>query len=62
MVSCGRRPAAVAFVVSAALCLVGCAVVPASSSAPPQSFWTGFRDHPHGYLAKAGAPNAAALA
>lgn len=38
-----------------AFALVGCASAPAS----PPTFWTGFRDHPHGYLDKAHAPNAA---
>ena len=38
-----------------ALVLVGCASAPA----PTPAFWTGFRDHPHGYLDKADAPNAA---
>jgi acid phosphatase (class A) len=53
--SIDRRPAAVAFAVSLALALVSCA------AAPAPEFWTGFRDHPHGYLAKDGAPNAAAF-
>ncbi|MEH0196599.1 phosphatase PAP2 family protein [Caulobacter sp. CCNWLY153] len=39
------------------LAVAGCA----TASAPPPAFWTGFRDHPHGYLAKDGAPNAAAF-
>lgn len=47
----GRRSTAAALV----LALVGCV----SSPAPTQTFWTGFRDHPHGYLDKATAPNAA---
>ena len=46
--STDRRPAAVAFAVSLALSLVGCA------AAPAPEFWTGFRDHPHGYLARDG--------
>lgn len=40
-----------------AFALVGCASAPASAP----TFWTGFRDHPHGYLAKDDAPNAAAF-
>lgn len=40
-----------------AFALVGCAGAPASVP----TFWTGFRDHPHGYLAKHDAPNAAAF-
>ena len=40
-----------------AFALVGCAGAPASVP----TFWTGFRDHPHGYLAKEHAPNAAAF-
>ncbi len=47
----GHRSTAVAL----ALAVVGCASAPA----PTQTFWTGFRDHPHGYLDKADAPNAA---
>lgn len=35
-----------------ALALAGCATTPAPT------FWQGFRDHPHGYLAKEGAPDA----
>ena len=46
-----RRLAATAL----AFALVGCA------SAPAPAFWTGFRDHPHGYLSKDSAPNAAAF-
>ena len=48
-----RRLAATALT----LALVGCAGVPASAP----TFWTGFRDHPHGYLSKDGGPNAAAF-
>lgn len=48
-----RRLAATAL----AFALVGCAGAPASAP----TFWTGFRDHPHGYLAKDEAPNAAAF-
>lgn len=33
----------------------------ACASAPEPTFWTGFRDHPHGYLVKDNAPNAAAF-
>lgn len=46
--------------VAAALLLVlaGCASGPAPA-ADPTTFWTGFRDHPHGYLAAGAAPNAA---
>lgn len=40
-----------------AFALIGCAGAPASVP----TFWTGFRDHPHGYLAKDEAPNAAAF-
>lgn len=54
----GRRPAAVVFAVSVALSLVGCAAA-APTSKP--GLWTGFRDHPHGYLSKENAPNAAAF-
>lgn len=61
MTSHGRRPAAVAFAFSAFVGLAGCAGASAPTSAPSPSFWTGFRDHPHGYLAKEGAPNAAAF-
>lgn len=38
-----------------ALVVAGCAASPA----PVPAFWTGFRDHPHGYLVAEGAPNAA---
>ena len=38
-----------------ALALGGCA----SSPEPAPTFWTGFRDHPHGYLTAGRAPNAA---
>lgn len=38
-----------------ALVLAGCAASPA----PAPTFWTGFRDHPDGYLAAEGAPDAA---
>lgn len=48
-----RRLAATALT----LAVAGCA----TASAPQPAFWTGFRDHPHGYLAKDGAPNAAAF-
>lgn len=48
-----RRLAATAL----AFALIGCAGAP--TSAP--TFWTGFRDHPHGYLSKDAAPNAAAF-
>ena len=44
-----------AFAAMLALVLAGCAATPA----PAPTFWTGFRDHPHGYLAAEGAPNAA---
>lgn len=54
--STDRRPAAVAFAVSLTLSLAGCA-----AATPAPEFWTGFRDHPHGYLAKDSAPNAAAF-
>lgn len=57
----GRHPAAVAFIYCLFIGLAGCAGAPASPSAPSSLFWTGFRDHPHGYLAKSGAPNAAAF-
>jgi len=40
-----------------ALAVAGCATAPVSAP----TFWTGFRDHPHGYLAKDAAPNAAAF-
>lgn len=40
-----------------ALVLVGCASAPA----PTPAFWTGFRDHPHGYLDAAHAPDASAF-
>ena len=49
----GRRSAAAAL----ALALVGCASAPA----PTPGFWTGFRDHPHGYLDAAHAPDASAF-
>lgn len=49
----GRRSTAAAL----AFALVGCASAPASTP----GFWTGFRDHPHGYLDQAAAPNAAAF-
>lgn len=48
-----RRLAATAL----AFALLGCASAPAA----PPTFWTGFRDHPHGYLDKATAPDAAAF-
>lgn len=50
----GGRLAATAL----AFALVGCASAP-SPAAP--TFWAGFRDHPHGYLTKEAAPNAAAF-
>lgn len=55
-----RPLAGVAF----ALVLAGCATTdaPADQTAArtaAPTFWTGFRDHPHGYLDKATAPNAA---
>lgn len=53
----GRRLTATAL----AFALVGCASAPAPTSTTPPTFWTGFRDHPHGYLDKAHAPNAAAF-
>jgi len=40
-----------------ALTLAGCASAPAEAP----NFWTGFLDHPHGYLDKTKAPNAAAF-
>lgn len=40
-----------------AVILSGCASAPA----PAPTFWAGFRDHPHGYLAVEGALNAAAF-
>jgi len=49
----GRRSTAAAL----ALALVGCASAPA----PTPVFWTGFRDHPHGYLDAAHAPDASAF-
>ncbi|MDO9608739.1 MAG: phosphatase PAP2 family protein [Brevundimonas sp.] len=52
-----RRPTAAVFAVTLALSLVGCAAAPTAST----DFWAGFRDHPHGYLAKDEAPNAAAF-
>ena len=39
--------------------LAGCASASPPTAAP--IFWTGFRDHPHGYLNEDGAPNAAAF-
>lgn len=48
-----RRLAVAAF----ALSVAGCAVAPLSAP----TFWAGFPDHPHGYLNKDGAPNAAAF-
>lgn len=47
-----------------ALALSGCATTgqptgPATVSADTPTFWTGFRDHPHGYLDEGSAPNAA---
>jgi acid phosphatase (class A) len=49
--SFGPRSGAVAL----AFALVGCASDPVQAP----TFWTGFSDHPHGYLDKATAPNAA---
>lgn len=48
-----RAPMALAI----AAVLAGCA----AGQTPVSTFWTGFRDHPHGYLSAEGAPNAAAF-
>lgn len=50
----GRRLTATAL----AFAVVGCASAPAPTT---PTFWTGFRDHPHGYLDKAHAPDASAF-
>lgn len=47
---------AVAILMAAA----GCASTPGTSSTTP-TLWQGFSDHPHGYLAKEGAPDASAF-
>lgn len=67
IVSRARRLTAAALM----LALAGCAAAPvqiqpqgheqSQAQNQDQTFWTGFRDHPHGYLDKVHAPNAAAF-
>ncbi|GAA0200570.1 acid phosphatase (class A) [Brevundimonas nasdae] len=46
--------------VAVLLTAAGCASAPAGTTSVPTS-WEGFRDHPHGYLAKDDAPDASAF-
>ncbi|MBK1969329.1 phosphatase PAP2 family protein [Brevundimonas sp. 3P9-tot-E] len=50
-----RHPARAVGVAALLFSLTACAATPIPT------FWEGFRDHPHGYLAKEGAPDASAF-